>query len=129
MLDAQEFAIEHPLSIREKVYTLILDLILSGRIAPAERLVENRLAELLGVSRTPVREALHGLEREGFVEAIPRVGYQVREIQWEEVEELCEIRQVNEAQAARWAAQRITATQLRGLRENLAAAEAEGEKR
>jgi len=117
--------IEQPLTIREQVYKRISDLIISGRIAPLERIVENKLAKQLGVSRTPVREALHILEMEGFLDAIPRIGYQVKEIQWDEVDEIYEIRKVNETLAARWALERITPEELKSLEDNLDAAEAD----
>lgn len=114
-----EAAIEQPLSIREQVYKRISELILSGKIAPAERIMENKLSTQLGVSRTPVREALHVLEMEGFLESIPRVGYQVKEIVWDEVEDICEIRKVNETLAANWAMARITHEELNRLQRNL----------
>ena len=116
-----ESLIEHPISIREQVYRRVSDMILSGRIPPSERIAEAKLAKKLGVSRTPVREALHVLEMEGFLDAIPRVGYQVKAMTWEEVEELCEIRKSNETLAVRWAAQRITPEQLQALDDNLEA--------
>jgi DNA-binding GntR family transcriptional regulator len=87
--------------------------------------VENRLASEIGVSRTPVREALHALEREGLLVAIPRVGYMVKEIHREEVAQICAIRRVNESLAVEWALQRITPDELNALDENLSAAEAE----
>ena len=120
-----EAVIEQPLSIREQVYKRISELILSGRIAPAERIMENKLSQQLGVSRTPVREALHVLEMEGFLEAIPRVGYQVKAIAWDEVEDICEIRKVNETLAARWAMERITGAELDALQRNVNQAEAD----
>ena len=116
-----ESVIEHPTPIREQVYQRVIDLILSGRIPPSERIVEAKLAKQLGVSRTPVREALHVLEMEGFLDAIPRIGYQVKGMLWEEVEELCEIRKANEMLAVRWAAERITPEQIQALDDNLAA--------
>jgi DNA-binding GntR family transcriptional regulator len=66
-------------SIREKVYDVIRNGILNGRIAPGDRMVETRLAKQIKTSRTPVREALHMLEMEGLLEAIPRVGYRVKQ--------------------------------------------------
>ena len=123
--DDLELAIEQPLSIREQVYKRISELILSGKIAPAERIMENKLSKQLGVSRTPVREALHVLEMEGFLEAIPRVGYQVKEIVWSEVEDICEIRKVNETLAACWAMEKITTEELNTLQQNLDKAEAD----
>jgi len=118
-------SIEQPLLIREQVYKRISELILSGRIAPAERIMENKLSKQLGVSRTPVREALHVLEMEGFLEAIPRVGYQVKQIVWDEVEDICEIRKVNETLAACWAITRVTPEELDALQHNLDQAEAD----
>ena len=110
-------------SIREKVYDVIRNGILNGRIAPGDRMVETRLAREIKTSRTPVREALHMLEMEGLLEAIPRVGYRVRQIEWDEVEEICEIRAVNETLAVRWAVKRITPKEVQLLEENLMVAE------
>jgi DNA-binding GntR family transcriptional regulator len=73
------------------------------------------LAEEISTSRTPVREALHNLEMEKLIESIPRVGYVVRKINVDEVEEICEIRFSLESLAAKWAAQKITAAQLKRL--------------
>lgn len=117
--------IKDPVSIREKVYEVIRNDILNGRIPAGERLIENRLAEEIHTSRTPVREALHMLEREGLLESIPRVGYRVKQIHWDEVEEVCEIRAVNETLAARWAMDRITHQELQALEENLVLSERE----
>jgi len=115
--------IKPSISIREQIHKRISELIFSGRIGPRERIVEAKLAEHLGVSRTPVREALHVLEREGVLEAIPRVGYQVKEIRWEEVLEICEIRKANESLAVRWAIARITAAEVNAIEKCLAASE------
>ncbi len=118
-------AIHRPVSIREKVYAAIRDDILDGRIAPGERVVETRLAEEIRTSRTPVREALHMLEREGLLEAIPRVGYRVKQITLDEIDEISEIRMANECLAARWAVERITPKELKALEQNLAVSESE----
>ena len=120
-----KLVIGHPVSIREKVYAAIRNDILNGRIPPGARMVETRLAKQIKTSRTPVREALHMLEMEGLLEAIPRVGYRVKLIEWDEVEEICEIRAVNETLAARWAMKRITPKEVQALEENLAVAEAD----
>lgn len=117
--------IGRPVSIREKVYRVIREEVLNGRLSPGERIVETRLAEQIHTSRTPVREALHILEREGLLESIPRVGYRVKRIHWDEVEEICEIRAANEILAARWAMKRITPRELKALEQNLHTAEAE----
>ena len=111
--------IHNPISIREKVYSAIRSEIFKGRFPIGERIVETQLAKAIRTSRTPVREALHVLEREGLLEAIPRVGYRVKQIKWEEIVEICEIRAVNEILAARWAMERITPKELGILERNL----------
>lgn len=111
--------IHNPISIREKVYSAIRSEIFKGRFPIGERIVETQVAKAIRTSRTPVREALHVLEREGLLEAIPRVGYRVKQIKWEEIEEICEIRAVNEILAARWAMERITPKELGVLERNL----------
>lgn len=120
-----KLSIGRPVSIRERVYKVIRDDILTGRLSPGERMVETRLAKQIKTSRTPVREALHMLEREGLLDSIPRVGYKVKNIKWEELEEICEIRKVNEILAARWAMKRITPKELKALEDNLALSEKE----
>lgn len=122
---ADDLIIEHPVSIRQKVYDYLRNQILSNHIAAGTRLVEGRIAGQINVSRTPIREALHILEMEGLIESFPRVGYRVKELKWKDVEELCEIRAVNEILAARWAMKRIVPEQLAAMNANTAAAEAE----
>jgi DNA-binding GntR family transcriptional regulator len=117
--------IRDPVSVRKKVYAAVRNHILDGTFPPGERLVESRIAEEIRTSRTPVREALHLLEREGLLESAPRSGYRVKPLRWEEVEEICEIRVVNETLAARWAMKRITPKELAALENNLTAAEDE----
>ena len=87
-----KFIIEDNDTLRKKVLNYLREKILSGAFSPDERFIETRIAREIGVSRTPVREALHSLEQERLVKAIPRVGYVVTRIQKEEVEEICEIR-------------------------------------
>jgi DNA-binding GntR family transcriptional regulator len=120
-----ELVIDRPISIRTRVYEHLRSEILNGRMGASSRLVEARLAEQIGASRTPIREALHLLEMEGLVESFPRGGYRVKSISLEEMEELCEIRKANEMVAARWAMERITPEQLTQLEANVARAEAE----
>ena len=121
----EDLIIEHPVSIRQKVYDYLRDQILSNQIPAGTRLVEGRIAGQIHVSRTPIREALHVLEMEGLIESFPRVGYRVKELKWEDVEELCEIRAVNEILAARWALQRLDPKQIAAMKANIDAAEAE----
>jgi DNA-binding GntR family transcriptional regulator len=117
-------AIKKPVSIRERVYQAIRNDILNGRFSPNTRMVESRLAMQIKTSRTPIREALHMLEREGLLVSVPRVGYRVKSLDWGEVEEICEIRAVNEALAARWAMERISPKDLHALAQNVTASEA-----
>lgn len=88
-------------SAREKVYEHIKSSILSGRLHPGEKLKEEFLAETLGVSRTPVREALHKLESEGLIKPRKKRGFIVSKDSKEEVEELFELRSILEGYALR----------------------------
>jgi DNA-binding GntR family transcriptional regulator len=93
--------------------------ILSSKIPPGERLYEEKLAAGIGSSRTPIREALHVLEREGLVESIPRVGYVVKALNPEEFDEIVEIRKAIECLAAIWASNRLNGPFLRNLKDNI----------
>ena len=110
-------------TIREQAYEYLREGILNGTIKAGDRLVESDLADSIGTSRTPVREALHTLEREGLVESLHRVGYVVRPISELEVSELCEIRLVLEALALRWALRKDSAGLARAMRQNLSRCE------
>jgi len=110
-------------TIREKVYEYLREEILNGKIKSGGRLVESDLADRIGTSRTPVREALHALEREGLVESLHRVGYVVCPINELEVSELSEIRLALEALALRWALNKNPAGLAAALRDNLSRCE------
>lgn len=116
--------IEQPLPMRKQVYEHLRTQILNHVIEPSSRLVEAQIAKEIGTSRTPVREAMHLLEKDGFVESIPRVGYRVKKLAWDELDEIVEIRKVNETLACQWAVQRITTKSLQALEKNLSLAEA-----
>ena len=116
--------IEPPVSIRDRIYDYLKQEILSDKIPEDAILVETRLAEQMGVSRTPVREALHFLEKEGLLELLPRAGYRLRRIDWAEFEEIVHIRKVVESLAAGWAIKRIKAEELEALKENVQQSEA-----
>ena len=118
-------AIPPPVRISEYIYRHLIDQIVRGHVLPSERLVEHQIAKDSGVSRTPVREALHLLERDGWIKSVPRVGYMVRPISRQELRELREIRFVNESLALRWAIDRITPENVGVMDENLTAAEAD----
>jgi DNA-binding GntR family transcriptional regulator len=98
----------------EETYTAIRRSILDGTLRPGERIVEQQLAEQLGVSRTPVREALLKLERENLVARIGR-GMAVRRYSSDEVRDIYNLRAHLESFAARIASERITDAELGAL--------------
>ena len=87
------------LPVRERVHESLRSAVLSGRFNPGERLTEEHLAEQLGVSRTPVREALHKLESEGLIKALETRGFVVSRGSKDEVEELFDLRSILEGYA------------------------------
>ena len=89
--------------------------ILLGHLKPGDKLDQNEIAELLGISRSPVRDALRTLAAEGLVEVIPHRGAAVAELSADEVEEIFLIRRILEGMAARLATQRIGPAQIAEL--------------
>ncbi len=98
--------------LREVVYETLRDAIRSGSLPPGERLMEIQLAEELGVSRTPVREAIRKLELERFVVMLPRRGTYVANLSLKDINEVFEIRAALDGLAAGLAAERITEEEL-----------------
>jgi len=105
--------------IREEVFIMLREAILNGKLKPGDRLVERELAEQLGVSRTPVREALRKLELENLVTHIPRKGVVVSEISREDIIEILDIRACLEGLVARIAAEKVTKQDIEELRSYL----------
>jgi DNA-binding GntR family transcriptional regulator len=97
---------------------LIREAIVDGRLAPGQRLKEEELARELGMSRTPIREALLLLHSEGLVESVPRRGATVRAYAVDDLDDVYELRAVLEGHAARRAATRVTADDVRRLEES-----------
>lgn len=97
----------------DDVYARLRDMILSNVLQAGQKLVDRDLAEQLGVSRTPVREALGRLAMMGLVEARTRRGYYVREFSAEQVSDLYEFRKMLEVHAARLAAKNAQPSHLR----------------
>lgn len=104
----------------ELAYQSIKKDILAWHIKPGDCVSEQQLADQLGMSRTPVREALHTLERDGLVTIIPRKGTFVREISVEDIVEIYNLREVIEGLAARLAAPLIDQDILAKLDEDFA---------
>jgi len=107
--------------LRELVFEAIREAIISGHLKPGERLMEIQLAEELGVSRTPVREAIRKLEQEGLVVMVPRKGAYVADISMKDIAEVFEIRGALEGLAAELAAERATEEELERLERLLVA--------
>jgi DNA-binding GntR family transcriptional regulator len=107
--------------LREQVKDLILERILKGDYEPGERIVETRVADELGISQAPVREALRDLELLRFVESEPFRGARVREVTIEELAEIYPVRAALEEVAAQAAATRLTAGELDALEDELQA--------
>jgi DNA-binding GntR family transcriptional regulator len=106
--------------LREVVFDSLREAIISGLLRPNERLMEIQLAEELGVSRTPVREAIRKLELEGFVVMVPRKGAYVAGVSLKDITDVFEVRASLEALACGLAAERITDEELENLERLLA---------
>jgi DNA-binding GntR family transcriptional regulator len=102
-------------SLGEHVFESLKHSIIRGKISSGEWLVESHIAETLGISRTPVREAIHKLEREGLIERQPRGGFTVLGLDRNDIEETFGIRSVLEGYAARLAAVKHDAQELEDL--------------
>ena len=107
-----DMLVERPAALRDQVVGNLRNAIINGQFAPGARLVERQMCELLGVSRTLVREALRQLEAEGWVRILPNRGPVVISMTPEEVRELYEVRAALEGIAAFRAAERVTSEQL-----------------
>lgn len=96
------------LPLRDVVFQTLRRAILTGELKPGERLMEIHLASKLGVSRTPIREAIHKLEQEGLVTILPRRGAMVSEISERGLKDVLEVRRDLDSFCAELASERIT---------------------
>jgi len=103
--------------LREVVYDSLKKSILHGKLKAKQRLIEETLANQIGISRTPVREAFHKLERDDLVSRLPKGGFAVREFTNEDVEEIFGIRIALESYAAYLAAIHMTPDKIAALEE------------
>lgn len=105
------------LPLRDVVFNTLRQAILTGELKPGERLMEIHLANKLGVSRTPIREAIRKLELEGLVTMIPRRGAEVAQITEKSMNDVLEVRRALDALCAELACDRITEEGLSALKD------------
>jgi DNA-binding GntR family transcriptional regulator len=110
-------ALKRPIPLRKQVYERLRTALRAGDYPPSKRLTEVGLARELGVSRTPVREALGLLSKEGLLTALPHGGYKVPSLGAQDVEEVLEIRRLLEPYAASQAAKNATRDGVAGMYE------------
>lgn len=111
-----EMGINEYLPLRDVVFQTLRQAILRGELKPGERLMEVQLANKLGVSRTPIREAIRKLELEGLVTMVPRKGAEVAQITEKNLKDVLEVRRALEELAVTLACERMTYRQLKQLR-------------
>jgi DNA-binding GntR family transcriptional regulator len=108
--------VERPVPLRQSVYEVLVELIVAGTLRPGQHLVESDLARQLGVSRQPVREALHRLEAEDWIDLRPSQGAFVHVPTDREVDQLLDVRELLEGATARLAARSATPDAVAALR-------------
>ena len=107
-----EVTMNEYLPLRDVVFNTLRQAILRGELKPGERLMEIQLANKLGVSRTPIREAIRKLELEGLVLMIPRRGAEVAEIKEKSLKDVLEVREALEELSVQLACEHITEEQI-----------------
>ena len=112
-----EVTMNEYLPLRDVVFNTLRQAILRGELKPGERLMEIQLANKLGVSRTPIREAIRKLELEGLVLMIPRKGAEVAEITEKSLRDVLEVRRALEELAVELACEKITPEQIQELKD------------
>ena len=104
------------LPLRDVVFNTLREAILKGELKPGERLMELQLASKLGVSRTPIREAIRMLEQEGLAVTMPRKGAEVAKMTLKDMEDVLEVREALDELAAKIACKKISDEQLANLK-------------
>jgi DNA-binding GntR family transcriptional regulator len=117
MLDMLQQNMDEYLPLRDVVFNTLRQAILTGELKPGERLMEIHLADRLGVSRTPIREAIRKLELEGLVVMIPRKGAQVAKITEKNLKDVLEVRRVLDMLAVKLACQRMSEDEKKELKQ------------
>ncbi len=116
MTDNLSMGINEYLPLRDVVFNTLRQAILRGELAPGERLMEIQLADKLGVSRTPIREAIRKLELEGLVVMIPRKGAEVASITEKDMRDVLEVRSTLEELAVTLACKNVTLEAIEDLK-------------
>lgn len=119
MMNDLKLNISEYLPLRDVVFKTLREAILKGDLAPGERLMEIKLANQLGVSRTPIREAIRKLELEGLVVMVPRKGAEVAKITEKDLRDVLEVRASLEELAISLACERITDEKIAELKDAL----------
>lgn len=115
MQDNLQVNMDEFLPLRDVVFNTLRRAILTGELKPGERLMEIHLANRLGVSRTPIREAIRKLELEGLVTMIPRRGAEVAQITEKSLQDVLEVRRALDALSVELACDRISEEALTAL--------------
>lgn len=116
MTDKLTLNMDEYLPLRDVVFNTLREAILKGELRPGERLMELQLASKLGVSRTPIREAIRMLEQEGLAVTIPRKGAEVARMTEKDMEDVLQVRDALDELASSIACRQITAQELEELR-------------
>lgn len=117
MSDNLQLGMDEFLPLRDVVFNTLRQAILTGELKPGERLMEIHLANRLGVSRTPIREAIRKLELEGLVTMIPRRGAEVAQITEKSMKDVLEVRRTLDALSAELACERISKEEEEALKQ------------
>lgn len=119
MTDTLELNMDAYLPLRDVVFHTLREAILKGELKPGERLMELQLASKLGVSRTPIREAIRMLEQEGLAVTIPRKGAEVAKMTEKDMEDVLQIREVLDELAVSLACDNISEEEMQELERNM----------
>jgi len=106
-------------NLGNQVFEQVKEIIVRGEIPAGKRMIESEIAASMGISRTPVREAVHKLEAEGLLQPLPRGGYVVRGLSLPDIEETFEIRSILESFAAYLAANRHSSKEILPLEKKM----------
>ena len=109
------------ISLSQKAYDFLREGIINNKLKPGEPISESFLRKELGISRTPIREALRSLEKENFVKVYPKRGTFINHISLEKIQEIYQIREIVEGEVARLVASYISLEELSEIEKRLAA--------